>query len=176
MLLGGLLLLSAGHGIPLHGGSGAVLSTSCVACRHAALRPSAGRSVGACAAVSFPLALRPCAVGRGPLRAGVGGSLFRRRFLLAFLRLYFTAIGLGFAFAFRLLWLLDGLAFGASRGGYCLFLIFEMICQVSLTPRPSTAENGTGSSSGIISRRIPSSAAFNWLLLFNLSTLVTITR
>jgi hypothetical protein len=76
--------------------------------------------------------------------------------------------------AFLLLWRLGGHTFGGGRGGYCLFLIFEMICQISLTPRPSMAENGTGSPSGICCR-IVANPAFNWLLLFNLSTLVTIT-
>src|SRR5579872_5395564 len=40
-------------------------------------------------------------------------------------------------------WRLGGHAFGGCRGGIYLFLIFEMTCQISLTPRPSLAENGT---------------------------------
>ena len=49
-----------------------------------------------------------------------------------------------FPFAVHVLWLLGGRTFGGSRGGYCCFLIFEIVCQISLTPRPSMAENAIG--------------------------------
>ncbi len=60
-------------------------------------------------------------------------------------RLNFRRLRCRFAVAAGLLWLLGGRAFGGSRGVYWMFLIFEMVCQISLTPRPSMAENGTGS-------------------------------
>jgi hypothetical protein len=79
----------------------------------------------------------------GAVRGGpLGARLDSLRFSFGGFRL--NCFGCRRAFAFDFLWRLGGLAFGGSRAGYCLFLIFEMICQISLTPRPSTAENGTG--------------------------------
>jgi len=92
--------------------------------------------------------------GRGRGRRGAGGS--------------FGRFGRGRLFVSRLFG-----GFFLRRGvSYRGFIVFDIACQVSLTPRPVKAENGNGSTPSSRMARKPRSCSDR----FNLSVVVAITR